>query len=152
MAVLGSRSDWLLVFDNAQAPGHLAETLPAGGGHVLIARRNRGWSGIAQQVDLEVFSRAESVAFLAQRTGRTEREAAAELAAELGDLPLALAQAAAYIDVHSITISTYLNLYRDPVIAERLRDEGLESDEYPASVARTWLLHFDELRLGQPPR
>ena len=69
-----------------------------------------------------------------------EPAAAAELAEELGDLPLALAQAAAYIDTRAVTVGGYLNLYRDPALARRLRDEGLESEEYPASVARTWLL------------
>jgi tetratricopeptide (TPR) repeat protein len=150
VTALGSGSNWLVVFDNAQAPEDVIDLLPGGGGHVLITSRNRGWSGIAQQVDLEVFTRAESVTFLRQRTGRDEPDAAAELADELGDLPLALAQAAAYVDLRGMTISSYLDLYRDPAIARRLRDEGLESYEYPASVARTWLLHFDELRREQP--
>ena len=57
VAALGSRRDWLVVFDNAQAPGDLAGMLPGGGGHVLITSRNRAWSGVAAQLDLEVFSR-----------------------------------------------------------------------------------------------
>ena len=140
VAALRSRRDWLVVFDNAQAPGDLARMLPGGGGHVLITSRNREWSGIALKLDLEVFSRAESVAFLCKRTDREEPDAARDLAAELGDLPLALAQAAAYIDARAVTISRYLALYRDPAVARKLRDEGLKSGEYPASVARTWLL------------
>ena len=90
------------------------------------------------------------MAFLRKRSGREEPEAAAELAEELGDLPLALAQAAAYIDARAVTISGYLALYRDPVLARRLRDEGLESGEYPASVARTWLLSFGQLAGDRP--
>jgi hypothetical protein len=117
---------------------------------VLITSRNRTWSGVARQLDLEVFSRAESVAFLCKRSGRKEPEAAGELARELGDLPLALAQAAAYIDARAMTISDYLSLYRDPALARRLRDEGLESSEYPASVARTWLLTFQRLAGASP--
>ena len=150
VAALASRRDWLVVFDNAQVPGDLAGMLPGGGGHVLITSRNRAWSGVAAQLDLEVFSRAESMAFLCKRSGRSEPEAAAELAAELGDLPLALAQAAAYIDARAVTISGYLALYRDPVLARRLRDEGLDSGEYPASVARTWLLTFRQLSGDRP--
>ena len=79
-----------------------------------------------------------------------EPEAAGELADELGDLPLALAQAAAYIDTQSMTIRRYLNSYRDPVLARRLRDADLNSAEYPASVARTWLLSFRQLS-GEHP-
>ena len=150
VATLGSRRDWLVVFDNARAPADLAGMLPGGAGHVLITSRNRQWGRIAAQLDLEEFTRAESVAFTCQRTGRDEPDAAAELAEELGDLPLALAQAAAYIDTRSITVGGYLALYRDPVLARKLRDEGLESDEYPASVARTWLLSLAQLSEERP--
>src|SRR5262249_39619519 len=150
LSALGSRQDWLVVYDNAQSPRDLASMLPAGSGHVLITSRNRAWSGIATQLDLEVFDRAESVTLLRDRTGHEEPEAARELAAELGDLPLALAQAAAYIDTRATTISGYLTLYRDSSIARRLRAEGLESEEYPESVARTWLLHFDQLSRERP--
>jgi Tfp pilus assembly protein PilF len=150
VTALGSRQDWLVVFDNAQAPGDLARMLPGGRGHVLITSRNRAWSGVASQLDLEEFGRAESVAFLCKRSGREEPEAAGDLARELGDLPLALAQAAAYIDARAVTIRGYLALYRDPVLARRLRDEGLESGEYPASVARTWLLTFGQLAGERP--
>jgi hypothetical protein len=150
VAALGSRRDWLVVFDNVQAPGDLAGMLPGGAGHVLITSRNRAWSGVAAQLDLEVFSRAESVAFLCKRSSRAEPEAAEDLAGELGDLPLALAQAAAYIDARAVTISGYLALYRDPALARRLRDQGLDSGEYPASVARTWLLTFRELASERP--
>jgi tetratricopeptide (TPR) repeat protein len=150
VTALGARRDWLVVFDNAQAPGDLAGMLPGGGGHVLITSRNRAWSGIASQLDLEEFSRAESVTFLGKRSGGEEPEAAGELAGELGDLPLALAQAAAYIDARAVTISRYMALYRDPGLARRLRDEGLDSGEYPASVARTWLLTFGRLSGDRP--
>ena len=63
---------------------------------------------------------------------------------------MALAQAAAYIDTRSMTIRRYLESYRDPVLARRLRDAGLNSAEYPASVARTWLLSFRQLS-GEHP-
>jgi hypothetical protein len=150
VAALGSRRDWLVVFDNAQAPSVLAGMLPGGGGNVLITSRNRKWGPVAAQLDLEEFTRAESVAFIGTRSGRDEPEAAAELAAELGDLPLALAQAAAYIDTRSVTLGGYLDLYRDPMLARRLRDAGLESAEYPASVARTWLLSLEQLSAERP--
>ena len=150
VGALRSRKDWLVVYDNAQRPGDLMGRLPGGGGHVLITSRNRTWSGVATHVDLGEFSRAEAVKFLCQRTGFDEPKAAGELADELGNLPLALAQAAAYIDTRSMTIGRYLELYRDPVLARRLRDAGLDSAEYPASVARTWLLSFTQLSAEHP--
>jgi hypothetical protein len=150
VAALGSRQDWLVVFDNAKAPGDLAAMLPGGGGHVLITSRARQWGRVAVRLDLEEFTRAESVAFVEARSGREEPEAAAELAGELGDLPLALAQAAAYVDTRAVTVGGYLALYRDSVRASRLRDEGLESEEYPASVARTWLLSMEQISGERP--
>jgi tetratricopeptide (TPR) repeat protein len=150
VGVLGTRRDWLMVFDNARRPDDLAGMLPGGAGHVLITSRNRVWSGIATQVDLDEFSVAESVEFLGERSGCEEPEAAAVLAKELGNLPLALAQAAAFIDARSMTIHGYLELYGDPILARRLRDAGLDSAEYPASVARTWLLSFMQLSDEHP--
>jgi Tfp pilus assembly protein PilF len=147
---LARRRDWLVVFDNAQKPDDLAGMLPPGGGHVLITSRNRVWSGIAAQVDLAEFSRHESVEFVRERSGADEPEAAAELAGELGDLPLALAQAAGYIDTRSMTVHGYLESYRDPVQARKFLDAGLNSAEYPASVARTWLLSFRQLADEHP--
>jgi hypothetical protein len=119
--VLRARRDWLLVFDNAQTPADLHGMLPGEGGHVLITSRNRRWSRMAVQLDLEKFTRVESVAFVGTRARRDEPDAAAELAEELGDLPLALAQAAAYIDINEITVGRYLASYRKPALARRLR-------------------------------
>jgi Tfp pilus assembly protein PilF len=150
LARLRSRPGWLVVFDNAVGPGDVTGVLPGGDGHVLITSRNRGWGGLATQMNVEVFERDESVSFLIERTGRDEAEAADALAAELGDLPLALAQAAAYIDTHDVTIGHYLALYRDPDVGRRLRAAGLDAGEYPASVAGTWLLHFERLRSDCP--
>lgn len=150
MAALATRQDWLVVFDNAQKPHDLAGMLPGGGGHVLITSQNQEWSGIATQLDLGEFSRPESVKFVQERSGSDEPAAARELAGELIDLPLALAQAAAYIDTRSITIHGYLESYRDPKLGPRLRDVALPSAEYPASVARTWLLSFRQLS-GEHP-
>ena len=150
VAALGSRRDWLVVFDNAHRPGDLAGWLPGGAGHVLITSRDRAWSGIATQIDLDTFTRAESVTFVCQRTGSGDEKAAGELADAVGNLPLALAQAAAYIDARSMTIAAYLGLYRDPALAIRLRDAGLDSAEYPASVASTWLINFTQLAAERP--
>ena len=93
-AVLGELRDrgrWLLVFDNAQDAGDLAGWLP-GGGHVLITSRQHRWAQVAAPVEVDVLARAESVALLAGRVTGLAAYDAGRLAAELGDLPLALAQ------------------------------------------------------------
>ncbi|HEV2253463.1 MAG TPA: FxSxx-COOH system tetratricopeptide repeat protein [Streptosporangiaceae bacterium] len=150
VATLRSRRGWLVVFDNAQRPGDLAEIWPGRHGHVLITSRNRAWGGIATKIDLGKFSRAESVAFLRKRSGSDDRAGAADLAQELDDFPLALAQAAADIDQRSMTIRGYLEIYRDPAQAPILRDAGLDAAEYPASVARTLVLRITQLSRDQP--
>ena len=46
--------------------------------------------------------------FLVSRTGDPDRQAAADLAGELGGLPLALEQAAAYMQATGDTLAGYL--------------------------------------------
>ena len=82
---------------------------------MLITSRNREWGRIGSQLDLEEFTRAESVAFTGARSGHDEPDAAAELAGELGDLLVALAQAAAYIDTRAAATWTCIGTRRWPV-------------------------------------
>jgi hypothetical protein len=85
VTVLGARGDWLLVFDNAHRPGDLQGWLPGGAGHVLITSRDRAWSGTAAHLDLDTFTRPESVDFLCRRSGSDDPVAAGELAEAVGD-------------------------------------------------------------------
>jgi hypothetical protein len=110
MRELRQRERWLLVFDNAEQPGDLRQWLPGGRGHVLITSRERGWAEIAVPVEIDVLARAESVAILrARATGLAEADAD-QLAGQLGDLPLAIAQAAGYLTETGMTASRYLEL------------------------------------------
>ncbi|SNX88164.1 TIR domain-containing protein, partial [Streptomyces sp. TLI_55] len=97
LAELGAMSRWLLVFDNAETPDALAPFLPGGPGHVLITSRNPLWTSYAVPVDVDTLSRTESVSLLrAQGAALTDGDAD-DIAATLGDLPLALTQAAALL-------------------------------------------------------
>jgi len=90
---------WLLVFDNAKDHIEVRNYIPQGEtGHVLITSRNANWRGIATPLDVKVLERSESVDLLLKRTGYTDIEAADALADALGDLPLGLEQAGAYMD------------------------------------------------------
>ncbi|MDQ0600297.1 hypothetical protein QF037_004642 [Streptomyces canus] len=91
---LRTRSRWLIVFDDAQDPAALARHLPTGDGHVLITSRNPHWHQIATPVDVDVLSRAESISLLRSGSQGLSRRDAHRLAEALGDLPLALMQAA----------------------------------------------------------
>ena len=88
LAELRERGQWLLVFDNAQAPADITGWLP-GGGHVLITSRQSRWAGVAAPVEVDVLARAESVALLAGRVSGLGEADAARLAAALGTCRLA---------------------------------------------------------------
>ena len=99
-AVLGElreRGGWLLVFDNAQDPADITGWLPGGGGHVLITSRERRWAEIAAPVEVDVLARPESVTLLQSRVAGLSEADADRLAGQLGDLPLAIAQAGGFM-------------------------------------------------------
>jgi transcriptional regulator with XRE-family HTH domain len=132
LAELWARARWLLVFDNAEDPAEVAAWLPGGGGHVLITSRETGWDELAAPVEVDVLARAESVALLQHRiAGLTEADAD-RLAAGLGDLPLALAQAAAFLAGTGMAVDEYLGLLRTR--AGPLLDQAVPVS-YPRSLA-----------------
>ncbi|MEX5636120.1 hypothetical protein AB1460_26615, partial [Parafrankia sp. FMc2] len=107
LAALARRPGWLVVFDNAEHPTALAPWLPTGPGHVLITSRNPAWEHLAATVDVDLLPRPESVALLTRQLPALDPDTAGALAGELGDLPLALAQAGAYL-AHTRTPPTRL--------------------------------------------
>ena len=84
---------------------------PAGPGRVLITSRNQIWPP-GQALDVPVLDPQVAAEFLVSRTGDPDRRAALELAGELGGLPLALEQAAAYIQASGDSLAGYLALFR----------------------------------------
>ena len=146
---LSSRSDWLLVFDNASGPDDIAPLLPDRTGSILITSRNPNWGGLAQSFCLRVLERSDSIAFLQKRTGLSNRDGSAgKLAQALGDLPLALEQAAATIEQTRITFADYLTRYEGHW-AELLRS-GRTPGDYPDTIAMTWELAFREVSRDVP--
>jgi Tfp pilus assembly protein PilF len=139
---LGRNPGWLLIFDNAPDAASIREVLPQGEcGHVLVTSRDPNWLGTAPVVSVQVMARAESVEFLCKRTGLAEEPAAHKLAEELGDLPLALEQAGAYIEATSQSFAGYLDLFR--VHHQELLERGKPTTDYPDTVATTWLISFE---------
>ena len=137
----------LLVFDNAADAGLLRRFLPAAGqAQVIITSNHRAVAALGTPVPVEVFTEAEAVTFLAARTGQADAAGAAELAGELGCLPLALAQAAAVITAQHLPYAVYLErLRRLPVIGLLVAEEG---GDYPAGVPAAVLLSLQAVRAG----
>jgi tetratricopeptide (TPR) repeat protein len=149
-AVLGElrrRDRWLLVFDNAESPEDLAPWLPGGAGHVLITSRVRGWAEIAVPVGVDMLARAESVAILRDRVPGLADGEADLVAAALGDLPLAVAQAAGYLAETGMPAGEYAGLVGPR--AAQLLGEGRPSS-YPRPLAAATVLALDRLAAQNP--
>ena len=70
--------------------------LPQAGGHMLITSRNQTWGGFAQTFQVAEFTRDESIRLIRRRGRDISEEDANRLAERLGDLPIAVEQAAAW--------------------------------------------------------
>jgi tetratricopeptide (TPR) repeat protein len=137
----------LLVFDNVTEPEQLWPFIPAtGAAEVIITSFQHSAASRGMAVEVDVFTEGESLRFLADRTGQADDAGARALAAELGYLPSALAQAAAVIAAQHLPYGAYLErLHRLP-IADLLVAE--EVGNYPRGVAAAVLLSLDAARVA----
>ena len=148
LAKLRERDRWLLVFDNAEEPEGLAGWLPGGKGHVLITSRARQWAEIpAVPIEVDVLVRSESVAILRGRVPTLSAADADSLADALGDLPLAVVQAAGYMADTGMPAAEYASLLATQ--ATKILDQGRPAS-YPRSLAAVTQLAFDRLRDEDP--
>ncbi|MFE4693607.1 FxSxx-COOH system tetratricopeptide repeat protein [Streptomyces sp. NPDC056749] len=139
---------WLLVFDNADDPERLRRYFPQGGsGHILVTSRNQAWSQHGDALPVDVFLREESIEHLQRRAPGLSTEDAAQVATAVGDLPLAVEQAAAWIAETATPIDTYLEqLARQaPQVLALNQPAG-----YPEPVAATWNISIERLKERSP--
>ena len=145
----GTDKRWLLVYDNVDSlsAAELRPFLPTAASHsgcqLLLTSRSPHWGGVAQVVDVNVFTPQEAVAFLRQRLGG-DAPGLAELAAELGYLPLALAQAAAHMETRGMEAAAYRRLFQTRRQALWKLEEA--PDDYHATVATTWNIGFEQVQ------
>lgn len=145
---LETHSRWLLVFDNAQDVQSLRPYLPnCRGGHMIITSRNPIWGNLARTIEVSKFERSESVKFLLNRTGQGSRKAADELAEALGDLPLALEQAGAYMDANKKPLDEYLKSFQERRLEVLAKSKP---SDYPDTVATTWDISFQAVGKDYP--
>ncbi len=141
------QAGWLVVFDNVPDRASVARFVPpAGPGRVLITTQNQHWPP-GQALEVPVLDPEVAADFLVNRTGDPDRAAARELAAELGGLPLALEQAAAYMQATGITLARYLPMFQDRQADLLARGEV---SGHPADVAATLGLALSRLA-GEAP-
>jgi tetratricopeptide (TPR) repeat protein len=149
---LERRDRWLLIFDNATALSELRPYLPGGAGHILITSREQVWRQAAAVIDVDAWRPEESAAFLRRRIGPVpadDEPAMAAIAQILGHLPLALEQAAAFMEETGTTCRAYVRLlseHRDEVLGER----APANLDYNQTVATTWDVTLGKILLERP--
>ncbi|MFE3024011.1 FxSxx-COOH system tetratricopeptide repeat protein, partial [Nocardia tengchongensis] len=119
----------LLVFDNATDPDQISEFLAVlGTAKVLVTSTDHDFTTLGAALDLAVYHRPESVRYLhdatTHRTVPPDDAGAAAIAAELGDLPLALTQAAATITARRLNYTAYQKLLTGPMPRAFTRRRG----------------------------
>jgi tetratricopeptide (TPR) repeat protein len=148
-AMLAVRPDrWLLIFDDAPDAEALDRLMPASpNGDVLVTSRNPGFGApdVAMRVpELDVQAASE---ILAQRTNSTDLDSARRLANELGGLPLALMQAAAFVasSMGTVNLADYLRLVRQRQSEVLGEDIAAEYSPGRRTVAATFTLALSYL-------
>jgi cellulose biosynthesis protein BcsQ len=138
---------WLLIFDNADDPSTIVRFFPGGPGDVLVTSRNQAWSGHAEALEVDVFQREESVEHLCRRAPALSRQEAALVAEAVGDLPLAVEIAAAWLETTGVPVADYVEeLQSQPDKALG----GATPDDYPDSFGRAWQVSIERLRRQMP--
>lgn len=159
---LSKHTGWLLVLDNIEDLNLVNQFVPVDRqGAVLLTTRRQVTEPIAQALKLELMPENDCILFLLKRTkilsfdmllddaSARDIPTARAITRALGNLPLALDQAGAYILETGCSLSDYLNLF-NKYQAELLKRRGNFASDYPASVATTWSLSFEKVQLANP--
>ncbi|MCL8013859.1 tetratricopeptide repeat protein [Streptomyces sp. AS02] len=147
---------WLVVLDDVTDPADLNGLWPPAGPHgrILVTTRRQDAALAGRLIKVGLFSEAESLAYLTAALGTRDRHEPAEqltaLAQDLGHLPLALSQAAAYLIDAGISAAAYRGL-----LAERatlLADTAPEvlPDGQTHTAAAAWSLSVDRANTLRP--
>jgi tetratricopeptide (TPR) repeat protein len=161
LAAWGSEMPRLLVFDNCEDETRLAQWRPPRGGcRVLVTGRRGQWSrelGV-EALPLDVLPRPESLALLGEHRPdlAADEPLLDDIAAELGDLPLALHLAGSFLARyrHAVAPEAYLaqlwadDLLRHPSLQGRGTDYSATGHD--VDVGRTFALSYDRLRTDDP--
>jgi tetratricopeptide (TPR) repeat protein len=135
---LENNPNWLLVYDNAENMERLTPYLPNQGGHILVASRNHNWDN---PIEIDRMTEKDAIELIEKLSGRKDPEIKV-LVGKLGRLPLALAQAGAYIWQTKITVSKYIELYNAEK-AYLLKDQKMPPGDKHEPVYVTWNLNTE---------
>ena len=139
-------ADRLFVFDNVENPDDLKDLIPEGAGvrTLVTTPRHFDWDGLGWlRLAVGAFDREQSVSLLCEHTGDTHREAADRIAEALGDVPLAITQAAATAQQGGYALSGYLDRLSHYPLESRI--SRLEGANYPDAVGIALLMAYEQV-------
>ena len=134
-------TDRLIVFDNVEDINHLTGLIPSGDGVRVVATttKNVGWEDRAwTTIRVGMFDRNESINYLLTVTKSDDHDTADVLAKRLGDLPLAIAQAAATARHKDLSLARYLKRLKSR--GEELVIRPIPGDEYTVDAVKALLM------------
>jgi hypothetical protein len=152
----GTESWWVVVLDDVQDPQDVRGLWPphSATGRVVVTSRRRdaalGATG-HRVIELGVYTQTEAIDYLTETLPDRAHDAAEVaqlelLAEDLGRLPLALAQAGAFlIDRPLLTVAEYRRRFADrrKTLAELMPGPSDLPDPHEATVATTWSLSIE---------
>ena len=139
-------SNSLFVFDNVENPNDLRDLIPESTGvrTLITTTRHLDWDDLGWlRFTVGAFDREQSITLLCERTVDTHREAADRIADALGDLPVAIAQAAATAKQGGYTLSGYLDRLSHHPLESSI--SPLEGDDYPNAVDIALLMAYEQV-------
>jgi alkylhydroperoxidase family enzyme len=140
---------WLVVLDDVQHPNDITGLWPPTSrtGRTVVTTRRRDAALLCgrQVVDVGLFTPDQSLAYLRTKLGEDSRllAGADSLAQELGHLPLALAQAATYLQDRGLDCTSYRRRLSDRCRSLASLAPDALPDEQRATVAATWSLSIE---------
>lgn len=149
---LAAHGGWLLL-DNITEPAHvdaLISDLP-GGRFLLTSRVTVGWHGIATATRLGVFTDDQALELMVRIAGSTLMDGAEQLCQVLGNLPLAIEQAAAYMNQNQVSAAVFYQ--RLTAGSGRVLDWAPNGTNAERTIARIWQVSLQTItdRYGELP-
>jgi tetratricopeptide (TPR) repeat protein len=138
---------WLIVFDNVGPPEEIRRLLPGAGGQLVITTPDPAWLGFGNVLEIGTFTRAESVELLRSRGYGGTSDQADRLAERLGDLPLALEQAAVMQSATRISVDDYLRQLDDQVLG---MVQTVPAGLFPSTVVAAFMVAVDRVGSESP--
>lgn len=143
---------WLIVLDDLTDPADLRglwpPDRPEGRTLVTTRRRDAVLTGTRRKrIDVGLFTTGDATRYLAATLaahGRSEPvDELVGLAEDLGHLPLALSQAAAYVTDQALDVAAYRSLLSDRALTPSLPGPGALPDDQRGPLTATWTLSVD---------